>query len=179
MPIETRLPVVDAILGAFRERLGPDFAGYRNHVYRVVNLCYALGDFQPADKEKIQVIGGFHDMGIWTAGTAAYLAPSEHVARDYLLANGHGDWVAEVTEVIEMHHGVRSRVGSRYPLVELFRRADIADFSLGFVRMGLPKDLIAQLKSEFPNNGFHKLLARLGARWFLRHPLNPLPMFRW
>lgn len=179
MSIETKLPVVDAILGSFREKIGPAFEGYRNHVYRVVNLCYSLGDFSPLDKQKIQIIGSFHDIGIWTADTAAYLAPSEQAARDYLLADGKDDWVAELSEVIEMHHGVRSRADSRYALVEPFRRADIADFSLGAVRMGIPKYLIAQLKSEFPNHGFHKLLAKLGVRWFLRHPLNPLPMYRW
>lgn len=177
--IETHLPRVDAILDSFRATIGKDFDGYRNHVYRVVNLCQSLGDFSAIEREKIQIAGSFHDVGIWTAGTAAYLAPSAQAARAYLAANDKAGWAEELSEIIEMHHGIRSCAGSRYALVEPFRRADIADFSLGMVRMGIPNDLIRRLKSTFPNRGFHKLLARLGARWVLRHPLNPLPMYRW
>lgn len=179
MAVETKLSVVDEILGSHRDRIGPDFDGYRNHVYRVVKLCLSLGDFDAVETQKIQIAGAFHDIGIWTAGTAAYLAPSEQDARDYLAANGKADWADELSEMIEMHHGIRSRAGSRYRLVEPFRRADIADFSLGTVPMGISKPLIAQLKSEYPNSGFHKSLVKLATRWVVKHPLNPLPMYRW
>lgn len=84
----------------------------------------------------------------------------------------------EVVEMIEMHHALRSQSASPFPLVEPFRRADIADFSLGMVSMGISRQLVATLKAEFPNSGFHKRLAQLGGKWLLRHPLNPLPMFR-
>lgn len=67
---------------------------------------------------------------------------------------------------------------SAYPLVEAFRRADVADFSLGLFAMGFPRILIAQLKAAFPNSGFHKRLAQLGSAWFVKHPFNPAPMFR-
>lgn len=137
-----------------------------------------LGSFGETEKEKIQVAACFHDIGIWTAGTLDYLSPSEADAAAYLNARGKALWIAEVSEMIEMHHSIRSHAGSPYPLVEPFRRADIADFSLGMVPMGISRELIATLKVAFPNSGFHKRLAQLGSKWFLRHPLNPLPMFR-
>lgn len=178
MHIERKLPLVEEILDSFSGVIGADLPAYRNHVYRVTNLCLSLGSFGETEKEKIQVAACFHDIGIWTAGTLDYLSPSEADAAAYLNARGKALWIAEVSEMIEMHHSIRSHAGSPYPLVEPFRRADIADFSLGMVPMGISKELIATLKVAFPNSGFHKRLAQLGSKWFLRHPLNPLPMFR-
>ncbi len=177
MNIERNLPLVDDILGSV-SIIGPDLAAYRNHVYRVINLCFSLGSFADAEKEKIQIAACFHDIGIWTAGTLDYLAPSEADAAAYLRARGKEEWVAEVCAMIEMHHSLSSQTASAFPLTEPFRRADVADFSLGAVPMGISKQLIATLKNEFPNAGFHKRLAQLGSKWLLRHPLNPLPMFR-
>lgn len=170
---------VDALLAPFRAVIAGDYEGYRNHVCRVVALCRAQGDFGADGRAKILVAGCFHDLGIWTAGTLDYLAPSAAAAADWLAAHGREAWTPEVTAMIAMHHGIRSRAGEPFPLVEPFRRADVADVSLGLFRMGLPASVIARLKAEFPNRGFHRCLLRLGWRWFLRHPLNPLPMFRW
>lgn len=178
MNIQTSLPLVDEILDRFRAVIGPDFTAYRNHVYRVINLCFSLGPFDEAQRERIQIAAGFHDIGIWTAGTLDYLPPSEARAADYLKAHGKEDWVPEVIAMIEMHHGLRAQSTSPFPLVEPFRRADIADFSLGVVPMGISREWIASLKTVFPNAGFHKRLAQLGGKWLLAHPLNPLPMFR-
>lgn len=178
MKIERELPLVEDILGSFKSVIGSDFDAYRNHVYRVINLCLSLGYFSPNDKEKIQIAACFHDIGIWTAESLDYLPPSESEAARYLEGKGKSAWVAEVSEMIEMHHRVRSCEDSAFSLVEPFRRADFADFSLGIISMGIPKELIAELKSVFPNAGFHLRLVQLGSRWFLRHPLNPLPMFR-
>lgn len=178
MTIEKQLQLVEEILNEYRARIGGDFDAYRNHVYRVINLCFSLGQFSEIEKEKIQIAGCFHDIGIWTVGTLDYLPPSESEASKYLQAQGKDAWNAEITEMIEMHHCIRSCKGSAFPLVDIFRRADIADFSLGMVAMGIPTALIAQAKAAFPNAGFHKQLLLLGTKWLFRHPLNPLPMFR-
>lgn len=178
MIIESELPLVEEILASFSRPIGRDLLAYRNHVYRVIHLCYAAGDFSIEDRHKIQIAACFHDIGIWTAGTLDYLAPSAHEATRYLLVIGKPTWIPEVVEMIEMHHGIRSRKSSPYPLTEAFRRADIADFSLGRVRMGLPRELIAELKEAFPNAGFHWRLTMLGCRWLIKHPRKPLPMFR-
>jgi hypothetical protein len=178
MKIEHDLLLVEEILGAFKTVIGGDFEAYKNHVYRVINLCNSLGKFSAIEKEKIQIAACFHDIGIWTEGTLDYLPPSEMVTVRYLAEKGKEGWVAEISEMIEMHHRVRSCTDSEFALVEPFRQADIADFSLGIITMGISKELISRLKSEFPNSGFHMRLIQLGCRWFLRHPLNPLPMFR-
>lgn len=178
MKTERDLSLVEDILGGYKHMIGSDYDAYRNHVYRVINLCYSLNELSEEDKRKIQIAACFHDIGIWTEGTLDYLQPSEAVAAAYLEANGASAWVAEVSEMIAMHHRVRSCSGSEFPLVERFRRADIADFSLGVFPMGISRSLLGQLKAEFPNSGFHKRLLQLGVTWFFRHPLNPLPMFR-
>jgi hypothetical protein len=178
MEIVQDLQLVDDILGKFQLTIGRDFEAYRNHVYRVINLCYSASDLSENEKDKIQIAACFHDIGIWTASTLDYLSPSEKVASDYLRAVGKQAWVAEITEMIEMHHRIRSYASSASRLVELFRRADIADFSLGLFPMGHSRKLITGLKSAFPNRGFHWRLVQLGSLWLLRHPLNPLPMFR-
>jgi hypothetical protein len=124
MEIVRDLPLVDDTLGKFRLTIGRDFEAYRNHVYRVVNLCYSASDLSESEKDKIQIAACFHDIGIWTASTLDYLSPSEKVAIDYLHAEGKQAWVAEITEMIEMHHRIRSCASSASRLVELFRRAD-------------------------------------------------------
>jgi hypothetical protein len=178
MTIESQLPLVEEILATFSLPIGRDLLGYRNHVYRVIHLCYAAGEFALEDQHKIQIAACFHDIGLWTATTLDYLPPSTWEAVRYLRVIGKEAWIPEVTEMIDMHHGIRSRASSPYPLTEVFRRADIADFSLGLVRMGLPRELIAALKSAFPNAGFHRRLMLLGCKWLIRHPFRPLPMFR-
>lgn len=178
MNIESNLPLVDEILDRFSDVIGPDLAAYRNHVYRVINLCFSLGSFGDAERERIQIAACFHDIGIWSAGTLDYLEPSAANAAAYLRARGKDEWVPEVMKMIEMHHGLGSQAGSEFPLVEPFRRADIADFSLGIVPMGISAEHMASLKKQFPNAGFHKRLLQLGSKWLLRHPWNPLPMFR-
>ena len=37
----TDLPIVEDVLADHAPELGRDFTGYRNHVYRVANLCVA------------------------------------------------------------------------------------------------------------------------------------------
>ena len=178
MKTDAEIPLLEEILAEWKQVIGADYQAYRNHVYRVVHFCTWLHACSAEDREKIVVAACFHDIGIWTAGTLDYLPPSVRLAGEYLVARGREAWVPEVTLMIDMHHKVGRYEDPRYPLVEPFRRADIADFSLGLFRMGVPAEVIAQVKAAFPNAGFHKRLAQLGARWLARHPLNPLPMFR-
>jgi hypothetical protein len=72
------------------------------------------------------------------------------------------------------------KVYCRFALtVEVFRKGDLVDFSLGIVKCGLPNWLIQRVKERFPNAGFHKRLIQLELRWVSRHPLNPLPILKW
>ncbi|WP_337879320.1 HD domain-containing protein [Rheinheimera sp.] len=176
---EHSLVWVDRILAPYQVQIGGIFDGYRNHVYRVVHLCLSFAGNTAEDIEKIQIAGAFHDIGLWTAHTLDYLPPSAQLAADYLRSIGKEGWIDEISAMIDMHHAVRSRAAGHSRLVENFRRADIADFSLGIFAMGLPRSTISALKRQFPNQGFHWFLLKRGMAWFFRHPLNPLPMFRW
>ena len=63
----TKIPILDELLHAHVGVLGRDFEGYRNHTYRVVNLCVAQTSSDPEQLEKLAIAAAFHDMGIWTA----------------------------------------------------------------------------------------------------------------
>ena len=62
----TRIPTIDDVLNEHATALRDDFLGYRNHVYRVVNLCVAI--VGRSELEKIAVAAVFHDLAIWTNG---------------------------------------------------------------------------------------------------------------
>ena len=134
--ILTEIPPVDEILGAHCAGIGSDFVGYRNHVYRVANLCAAMTErsTDPHRIEKIGIAAAFHDLGIWTDSTFDYHAPSIRLARDYLVSTVRSHWAAEITEMIEEHHKVTAYRGA-LPLVEPFRRADWIDVTLGLLRL--------------------------------------------
>jgi hypothetical protein len=173
-----RIATLDAILSAHAATLGGDFEGYRNHAYRVANLCVAQSSDSAEAIEKIAIAAAFHDLGIWTNRTFDYLIPSAHLARGYLTDSGRVDWVPEVTEIIVGHHKVSTYHGPDGWLVEPFRRADWMDVSLGVVTFGLSRRLFESALSLWPRAGFHQRLAQLALRRLRTHPWSPLPMIR-
>src|SRR6476660_9059814 len=88
----TSVPTIDEVLHDHASELGRDFIAYRNHVYRVANLCAAIVRDR-VDFEKIAVAAVFHDLGIWTNKTFDYIAPSVALARKFLAAHGRADWI--------------------------------------------------------------------------------------
>ena len=176
--IDTRLTLLDDILADWRDMIGADFDGYRNHCQRMVNCCLALRDCSEVDRQKLMIAAAFHDIGIWTDNTMDYLPPSVPPAMQYLKDKGLEAWSEEVRLMITEHHKLSAFDDPRYPLVELFRQGDLVDFSLGIKRFGLPRPFVRELKRTFPNAGFHRRLLQLASRWFVRHPLNPVPMMK-
>jgi len=65
----TAVAILDELLDAHAAALGRDFTGYRNHAYRVVNLCVTQSSGDPEQLEKSAIVAAFHDLGIWTDGT--------------------------------------------------------------------------------------------------------------
>lgn len=160
-----------------------DFIAYRNHVYRVANLCLAIAGGRDRragqdDLERIAVAAAFHDLGIWTHRTFDYIAPSVALAREHLLAGARADWLPEIEAMIVDHHKITSADPHRPSLVEPFRRADWIDVSRGFRTFGLPRSIIAAVFTAWPDDGFHRRLLELTVDRFLKHPLTPLPMVR-
>jgi len=177
--IESTIELLEDILGPWESVIGKDFEGYKNHVYRMVNFCFALKECDNEQRKKIIIAGCFHDIGLWIEKGIDYIPPSIPPAKKYLIENKLEKWVEEITLMIEEHHKLLKYRNNDYPLVELFRKGDLVDFSLGSIKFGLPKEYISSVKNKFPNANFHKMLVQKSSVWFIRHPFNPLPMMKW
>lgn len=173
----TQVDEVEALCNSWRQALGEDLPAYRNHIYRVINLCDRLQTLDERAMRQVVIAACFHDVAIWLDDTFDYLSPSRHHARHYLASQGLDAWEAVVGPMIENHHKITPcRSGS---LAETFRRADWIDVTLGVRRFGLPRGEFARIRKAFPNRGFHAFLLRRSARELLHRPWNPLPMMRW
>lgn len=175
----TSMPTVEEVLHNHASELGRDLIAYRNHVYRVANLCLAIVGDRSVELEKIAVAAVFHDLGIWTNHTFDYIAPSVTIARQHLADRGLLDWVPEIEAMIVDHHKVRPSRADPNSLVEPFRRADWIDVSRGLRRFGLPRRIIGDVVAAWPSAGFHQRLVMLALDRFWKYPLAPLPMVRW
>ena len=173
----TSMPIVEGVLNQYAAAIGHDFIAYRNHVYRVVNLCAAIVKDR-VDLEKIAVAAVFHDLGIWTNKTFDYIAPSIALAREYLAAHGRAAWIAEIEWMIADHHKISPSHADHDSLVEPFRRADWIDVTRGLRTFGLPRPLIRSVLASWPSAGFHSRLVQLTLERFRTHPLTPLPMVK-
>ena len=175
----TSVPTIEAVLDDHASEVGHDLIGYRNHVYRVVNLCLAMAGEDRVEIEKVAIAAVFHDLGIWTNNTFDYIAPSVALARDHLAARGLTAWIPEVEAMIADHHKITPSRASPAALVESFRRADWIDVSRGWRRFSLPRRFFAAVVAEWPSAGFHRRLVTLAIDRFWKHPLSPLPMVKW
>ncbi len=179
MNIETQHSLIEEILSMWEDTIGGDYPGYRGHVYRVFNFCLALLPCTEEEKTKLAIAACFHDIGLWSDHTVDYISPSVTQVKQFLSGTGCEAWSEEIVLMVEMHHKVRSYRGERFSLVELFRKGDLVDFSLGAFTFGLPRTYIRQVMKTIPNNGFHKFLLRGAREWFSRHPLKPPPFLKW
>lgn len=171
---------IETILKKYQTIIDRDYQGYLNHCKRVAACCLILSQDSREDTiHKIAIAVAFHDIGIWTSKTIDYLEPSVKVMLSYLTLHRLLDWQIEITLMITEHHKLTTTKCSEYPLVEYFRQADYADFSLGLLRSNIPRSEFKKLTSQYPNYGFHKTLVYLGLKRFLQKPWSPLPMFKW
>lgn len=169
----------DEIFDRLRGSLGNDLEAYRNHALRVA--AFSLQMFPGTEEEQYQVViaSCFHDAGIWPGNSLDYLAPSAALARKYLTEARLESWIPLVERMIIQHHKVRPADEKEHPLVEIFRKADLVDVTLGIVKGSLQADAVRRVRAEYPNCGFHQRLVKLAARWILRNPTRPFPFLRW
>lgn len=170
---------IDNILAPWKHLIGEDYQGYRNHVIRMATFCLLLEPCTAEEQKKIEIAACFHDIGIWTEQTLDYLPPSVLPANAYLKAHGLVDWTLEITQMILEHHKIRTVENGVSPLTELFRKGDLVDFSRGVFKFGLNKSTVSAVMDTFPNAGFHSMLVKRCAKWFVKHPLKPMPMMKW
>jgi len=179
MKIETEIPLLETILSNWQATIGSQYEPYKNHVYRVINFCLILHQCQPDDREKFIIAGCFHDLGIWTNNTVDYLVPSMELAKNYLKENNKEEWSTEIELMIDEHHKITKSKNNKYPLVEVFRKADWLDVTMGMRAFGLSKNEVKNVLAAFPNLGFHQNLLELSKVEFKKHPFNFLPMMKW
>ena len=179
MNLVERHPVIEDALDAWDAALASARPAYRGHAYRVFNYARALLGTEARD-DALAVASAFHDIGIWTDGTWDYIAPSMARAAEFIASRLPGAPTSLVTDLIANHHRLRRVRGGTDPdVAEAFRRADLADVSLGIVRSGIPAELVKDAAAAFPYAGFHAGLIRAATPWIIRHPWNPFPMMRW
>ncbi|MBW2242841.1 MAG: HD domain-containing protein [Deltaproteobacteria bacterium] len=172
------VPQLEELFRASAGVLGTDLDGYRNHTQRVFHFAQELGAEGPEAERKLAIACYFHDLGIWTDQTFDYLEPSVVRATAYLEEQGLSEWGEEIASMIREHHKI-TRAGSADSLVEIFRRADWIDVSLGILRFGIPGPFLREVQQAFPDCGFHRRLVVLTLDRLRTHPFSPLPMFHW
>lgn len=178
MHIHTQLSTLDVILNDYKTVIGKNFDSYRNHCYRVYHFCEAMAALNEIEQKKLQIAIAFHDLGLFTDNTVDYLPPSMALADSFLKDSNLVNWQIEILLMIGEHHKVTPYHSAKYPLVEVLRKADLVDFSLGMLRHGVDKAVIKQVKLAFPNAGFHRLVLKEQLAWLKSHPTNPFPIFK-
>ncbi|HVK48885.1 MAG TPA: HD domain-containing protein [Pseudobacter sp.] len=169
--------IIDNLMEVHKPVLGKDYVRYRNHVSRVFLNCQLL-DPSEESREKYAIAAVYHDIGIWTDHTFDYLEPSIAEAKKYLAGIGKSEWTEEISKMIYWHHKIKPYKGDFERTTETFRKADWIDVSLGLLSYGGDKKTMAIYRSQFPNRGFHFFLVKQAAKNFLKHPLNPIPVFK-
>lgn len=168
---------IEEILGQYAPAIGRDYTRYRNHVYRVFLNCLLI-DPDERHTDAYAIAAAFHDIGIWTKNTIDYLDPSIAEAKVYLDNAGESSLLEEIGTMILWHHKVFVYDGPFQQKTETFRRADWIDVSLGLISFGTDRRRLIAYRKALPNAGFHWFLIKKISKNLLRHPLNPLPMFR-
>lgn len=168
--------IIDEVLLSYQGQLNLDYTKYRNHVYRVLNLAIILSNPDEENYKALSIAAAFHDLGIWTANTFDYLAPSVDLAHNYLAQNELSHLESLVTEIINNHHKLSAYKSNN--IVEPFRKADLIDLSFGLIGYGIDAKTLKAVNKQFPSCGFHRFIIMQGLKNTFRHPLRPLPMMR-
>ena len=176
--LHTELAIIDDVLDVHARAIGRDLEGYRNHVYRVTNFCLSLLPEPDGHRELVAAAAVFHDIGIWTARTFDYLAPSIRAANEWLALTGRSAWSPAIASMIGQHHKLRQYRSDSSGLVEAFREADLVDVSHGLAGFGISRQFRREVFARWPDAGFHFTLARLALGRLCTHPWSPLPMVR-
>jgi hypothetical protein len=174
-------PLVEQILEMHHDRAGDDeagWAGYRGHVYRVLNFARELVPDAGDDRDdKLAVAGAFHDLEAFHS--LDYLAPSIRAQDAWLERTGREAWSDELAVIVAEHHRITRYKGPHARLAEAFRKADLVDVSQGLVHPGLSRSFVREVRREFDVGPFFTRLVPMAVLRRLRsHPLDPMPHLR-
>lgn len=174
--MSTALEQIDIILKPFLINIGDDI-GYINHTKRMFLYAQELYPFNEEEAQKFAIALALHDLGIWTEGSFDYLEPSVALAQDYLHKNKLEAYESDVSAMIDLHHKLTPIKNK--PLAELFRKVDMIDVYWGLISFGIHKNKMKEIKTAYPNNGFHLTLVKWFTRRLLTKPWSPMPMLKW
>jgi hypothetical protein len=160
-------------LTKFKDVIGGDYEGYRNHIYRVLtySLHYLNTDiahfaeiqkFIPVIEEALV----FHDIGLWTDKQLSYLEPSSFRAKEALHDIYSEEELTLLHNIIFWHHKVTDFEGEHKDIVNAVRKADWIDATMGLVNFGMPNPLITEVNAVLPESGFHRTLVEIGPRYY-------------
>lgn len=155
-------PTVEARLSPFREKVGKDYDGYRNHIYRVLTYTLHFLGEDETQREAIETALVYHDIGLWSDAQTAYLEPS---IQRVLADNQEHGWGYDeqlLRDIIYWHHKVTAFRGPHANIVNAVRKADWVDATGGRIRKGLPKAEIRRVMEAIPPSGFYETLQRIG-----------------
>ena len=175
--IDTKIQTIDSVLSRYREALGQDYFGYRNHCYRVSNFS-KLFDISTSEYQLVSSVAAFHDLGIWTNKTFDYIDHSINLMKLHHAMQSDAHDLLLSIEMIKNHHKIFSLDKSASRLVEVLRKCDWIDITFGVRNFGINRKKIREILSTFPNSGFHKYLLRLSAKRIKTNPFDPFPMMK-
>lgn len=147
----------------YKDLIGNDYDGYRNHIYRV--LTYTM-HFLNGEEKHLRTIAAalvYHDLGLWTDGTLSYIEPSCHQAKKHLTEFNDVDQQL-IHDIIDSHHKFTAFTGPGEKVVNAVRKADWMDASYGVLSKGMPRKHIRAVMDAIPEAGFHQTLMDFGPR---------------
>ena len=172
------LSSIPHILSKYKDQLGKAYLPYLNHAERVFRIAMQLDREHVLNADRLSIACAFHDLGIWTDGTWDYLKPSEQLCKGHLKETDREQWTEEILLMIRNHHKLLPYSGRSAKTVELFRKADLVDFSAGMIPFSIRRQFYRDLTLEFPLYGFHGHLAKSFWQHFRKRPWNPFPMVK-
>lgn len=152
---------VEELFAPYKQVIGEDLPGYRNHVYRTITYAMYFLNNSVDYEQLVETAFVYHDIGLWSDHELAYLEPSEALAVADNEKYGWGLNADVLRGAIHWHHKVFPYKGPNQNVIEACRKADWIDATKGKLRKGISKAAIANVEAAFPNLGFHDTLLRL------------------
>ena len=152
---------VEDLFHPYRQVIGDDFHGYRNHVYRTITYAMHLLCGSAEHEQMVETALVYHDIGLWTDRRLDYLESSEALAQADNEKHGWELHSETLAGAIHWHHKVFRYRGPNQKVIEACRRADWVDATKGWLRKGIARTAIREVEAAFPNLGFHNDLVRI------------------
>lgn len=159
---------IEKLLKKYKDVIGSDLPGYKNHCYRVLSYTHHFlhGKVTPAQNEVITTALVYHDIGLWTDKTLAYLEPSSERALEVYRGKYSPEDQQLLHDIIYWHHKITPFVGPNADIVNAVRKADWIDATQSTVHQGMPRQHIAHAYATIPVAGFYDTLQQFGPRLY-------------